>query len=375
MLYLVIIVLFVYYFYFLGFILGWIKTQYYVRENIKTNDKISIIIPCRNEELNILEIAECLKYQILLFLEVEVIFINDHSTDFTNHKLQEASKILKTVNIKSKIIELDYEELGKKTAITKAISEANGEIIICTDADCRMGKKWLITLVSAFNKSDTYMVSAPVMYNDKKGIVNRFLQLDFISLIGIGAASIKNNNPTMCNGANIAYRKSVFNEVNGFLGNEHIPSGDDEFLMQKIYNKHKNGIIFLKNHDALVFTNAPQTISEFINQRLRWASKAGHYSNILTKILPYLIFIIYFLIFATIIEFAFFSNFRNFIVLFSGKLIIDFVFFCIILKFFKRLKLLYYLIPAQIFHIIYIILVGILSVYGKYKWKGRILQN
>lgn len=371
MLYIVFIVLFIYYFYVFGWIWGWIKTENTVTENIKSEIKISIIIPCRNEEKNVCEIAECLKYQTCNLLVVEVIFVNDHSTDFTQQKLQDASKILKSGNIKCKILDLGNGEFGKKAAITKAISEATGEIILCTDADCRMGKKWLISMVSEFNNSDTLMVSAPVEYNDKKGCANSLLQLDFISLIGVGAASIKNNKPTMCNGANIAYRKSVFNEVNGFEGNEHIPSGDDEFLMQKIYNKYKKGIMFLKNYDALVITNAPESIAELINQRLRWASKAGHYSNILTKFLPYFIFIIYILLFTTVIEFAFFGDYSNFIVLFSGKLIIDFVFFLIILKFFKRRKLLYYLIPAQFFHLIYIITLGIFSFTGKYKWKGR----
>ncbi len=37
----------------------------------------------------------------------------------------------------------------------------------------------------------------------------------------------------MCNGANLAFRKDVFNEVSGYKGNIQIASGDDEFLMRK----------------------------------------------------------------------------------------------------------------------------------------------
>lgn len=38
----------------------------------------------------------------------------------------------------------------------------------------------------------------------------------------------------MCNGANLAYERKAFNEVNGFAGVDHIASGDDMLLMHKI---------------------------------------------------------------------------------------------------------------------------------------------
>jgi hypothetical protein len=72
-------------------------------------------------------------------------------------------------------------------------------------------------------------------------------------LVGSGACAMMIGKPNMCNGANIAYPKAVFEEVNGFDGNEHIASGDDEFLMHKIAEKYPNQIVFAHYQPNIVY--------------------------------------------------------------------------------------------------------------------------
>src|SRR5690606_42138072 len=49
----------------------------------------------------------------------------------------------------------------KKKAIAKAIESCRGELIVTTDADCRMGTQWLKTIVGYFEQQDLYMLSSP----------------------------------------------------------------------------------------------------------------------------------------------------------------------------------------------------------------------
>src|SRR5690606_33041555 len=106
----------------------------------------------------------------------------------------------------------------KKYAITQAIAQAHGDIMVTTDADCRMGKNWLSTDIQKFEESDCYMLSSPVSYSEEKSFFEILQTLEFQYLIGLGAAGIGNGAPTTCNGANLAYRRDIFYEVGGFNG-------------------------------------------------------------------------------------------------------------------------------------------------------------
>ena len=370
--YLVFIPLFIYIGLVLWFVKGWIGLGNRKLENwnLKIDEiKVSLIVPCRNEAENIQAILKAIDQQKFDFYNLEVIVVDDHSIDNT---LAEISNFQFPIsNFQPVIIELSENQFGKKAAIKKAIDIAKGEIIVCTDADCDMGNDWLNAMTSAFISPTVQMTTGPVMFHERKGFWNQLIQMEFLSLIGIGAASVKNGVPNMCNGANIAYRKSAFLEVNGFEGNEHIPSGDDEFLMHKIHKKYKGGIQFIKNHEAIVYTQAPQSFNEFVNQRIRWGSKAGHYKSLNSKLLPGFMFLFNALLFCTPVLFFMGMPWTLIAALWLSKLGVEIVFFSTILPFFRSSKILDLVIPAQVFHVIYITLIGILSVFASYRWKGR----
>ncbi len=358
---------------------------------------VSVILPCRNESSNIIRILTALNAQNFDRQKFEVILVDDHSTDNTlfeirnwelgirkeelgigneelgirNEELGIKNWELGIRNFRLLVIALSETEFGKKAAIKKAIENSKGDIIVCTDADCLFAANWLKAMTSPFQNPETKMVIGPVMFMERKGFWNDIMQLEFLSLISTGAASLRNGSPNMCNGANIAYRKSVFFEVGGFAGNEQIPSGDDEFLMHKIYKKHKKGVCFLKNYEAMVFTESPKNISEFIHQRIRWGSKAGHYKGLPSKFIPAFLFSFNFVMFLTPVLFFAGLSWQLVAVLWVGKIGMDIVFFACILPFFRLSKLLDLVIPIQIFHVMYISVIGILTLFMPYTWKGR----
>lgn len=368
--YLLIIPLMVYVSLVIWFIKGWANIE---RDETLPSSvvqkTVSLIIPCRNESANIIRILEAIDQQNFDFKNLEVIVVDDHSTDKTLEEITNYE--LGITNFKPIVFQLSETEFGKKAAINKAIEISKGELIVCTDADCEFGKEWLNAMTSAFLSSEIQMVTGPVMFFERPGFWNQLMQLEFLSLIGIGAASVKNGHPNMCNGANIAYRKSAFYEVNGFDGNEHIPSGDDEFLMHKIHDKFKGGIQFVKKHEAIVSTEPPQSFGQFVNQRIRWGSKAGHYKSFKSKLLPAFMYLFNALLFFTPLLYFVGMPWTLIATLWLGKLSIEIVFFATILPFFRTSKILDLVIPAQVFHVVYITIIGVLSVIKSYTWKGR----
>ena len=161
---------------------------------------------------------------------------------------------------------------GKKAAIEAGINFSNVELIVTTDADCWMGPDWLTHINEAFN-NDTNMVAGPVILAGEKSLFNAWQQLEFSTLIGTGGAMINLNNPMMCNGANLAYRRLAFEKVNGFEGIRQTPSGDDELLMSKFQKVFPSSIKFLNHKEAMVATGPAQDWSQFKQQRKRWSSK------------------------------------------------------------------------------------------------------
>ena len=240
---------------------------------------ISIIIPARNEEANI---GKCLSsimdqsYPKNLF---EVIVADDFSTDGT-------ANIVKSYSNKN--ISLIYlkdftngEALNsyKKKAIEIAITKAKGDLIVTTDADCITPPTWLQTIDSFYQKYNPAFIAMPVAYHHENNFLKIFQSLDFMTLQGITGASVYKKFLNMCNGANLAYEKKAFAEVNGFKNIDSIASGDDMMLMQKIYEQYPQRVLFLKSTNAIVQTHPMETLKDFLNQRIRWASKSDKYAD------------------------------------------------------------------------------------------------
>ena len=360
----ILIILFLYALLIIRYTLGWYKVQAITNKDF--TPKVSIVIAMRNEENEVERLLQNLQSQIYPTDKLELILVNDHSTDNTLNILN--SSQLDNLQV----VNMPKEEFGKKNAIKNAIELASGDIILASDADCSFNPKWVQTMVNYFTDENIKLVSGPVAYHKQKGIFLSLQALEFSSLIGSGAGAIGVNNAIFCNGANMAYRKEIFLEVNEFSIDTAV-SGDDVFLLHSVKAKYPNSIAFAKEQSAIVITDAVQTVSGFINQRKRWTAKSSGYkdnASIYTSFLVLFTNLAFVFLFA--IPFWNIEYFNLFILFYGVKFLVDLILLFPILKFFNRTDLVKWILPFEIFYSFYIVLIVVLSFTKSFEWKGRV---
>ena len=350
-----------------------IKLLPFTSPNASSHTYFSIIIPARNEEENI---GACLQsifqnnYPSDFF---EVLVIDDHSTDNTAFIVNELQKTNPNLHLLS-LSQLLNGEINsyKKKAIEFAIGQAKGDWIITTDADCIVPHSWLQNFNQYIHKNNPAFIAAPVSFIEQNSFVSIFQSLDFMSLQGITAASVAAGFHSMCNGANLAYEKKAFDAVNGFKGIDNIASGDDMLLMHKISKQFPNRTGYLFHQHSIVQTQPVDSWKAFINQRIRWASKANSYDD---KRIFYVLVLVYF--FNVLMLMLLFTSlflpalFLYWLLLLIIKTTIELYFLFPVAKFFHQTQLLWWFPLLQPIHIVYTVVAGWLGKFGKYEWKGR----
>jgi biofilm PGA synthesis N-glycosyltransferase PgaC len=328
--------------------------------------KVSVIIPARNEEKNIGRLLQALSEQTYSTKNLEVIVVDDHSTDNT------ISIVKKFPSVKLVQLQDDVINSYKKKAVETGIAHSTGELIVCTDADCLPGTDWILHITQVRAQKKAVFIAAPVVFDNNNSFLEIFQALDFLTLQGITAASVYNRSLSMSNGANMAYDKKVFFEVNGFADIDRVASGDDLLLMHKIRKKYPDQIAYLKSKESIVHTEPMKTWSDFFNQRIRWASKAKYYDDKLITLVLLLVYL-FNLSFALLLAAMFiYTGFWKWLLLFwIAKTSIEFPFVYSVARFYDKRSLLKYFFFMQPFHIAYTIISGFLGLMGKYEWKGR----
>ncbi|WP_069660646.1 glycosyltransferase family 2 protein [Arcticibacter eurypsychrophilus] len=351
---------------------GWLSIPPYVSVQGIPRTKVSILIAARNEEDKIALTIENILAQSYPADLRELIVVDDHSSD------QTSAIILSYRDRGVRLIKLNEKEKlnsYKKKAISEAINLATGELIITTDADCRMKPYWLKAIVGFYEETGSKLISSPVVYANEISFFERLQTLEFLYLIGLGASTIGNKMPSTCNGANLAYKKEVFVELGGFKGIDDLASGDDELFLHKVASRYPESIGFCKSSDAIVFTDAKASLSEFISQRKRWASKSTRYKD--KKIVVLGVAIWFFNVMLLVSMLAGFFDSRNWITALLAlvlKALAEMLFLKPVTRFAHRTELLKYLPLLSVVHVIYIIYIGIAGNSGKYIWKDRLVR-
>jgi len=329
---------------------------------------VTIIVAMRNEFKNVRPCLEALVNQGYPKNLLEIIVIDDGSTDGT-------SEILAGYQTKYsylKILQGDFKTRDvsrKKIALEQAISNSSGEIILLTDADCVPSPNWIRSMLLCFEPGVGMVVGFSPLIDPTGSLMGKLLLLDSIANGIVATGTISLGGAVTCTGRNMAYRRQVYDELNGFKKIMHSVSGDDDLFLQLVHRKTKWKIKFSPDEDSFVPAYQIKTVKEFFKQKRRHLS-AGKYYNLKSK-MGYILFHL-----SNVFFFAFFlvsiisgqNVFLASLLIFS-KLLVDWLLFMAAGKDFNvRLNFKYFLL-WELFFIGYHIIIAPTSWFGKISWK------
>lgn len=350
----------------MAFLFGWSESRFQVTPlEGATMSGISVIVPFRNEEHNLPVLVKSLSKLAYVIHNYEVILVDDHSTDGSRALAERFARDGRNI----RLLCLPDGVEGKKHALMAGIHSSEFEIIATTDADCQFHEQWLWQISTYFERTETQMLVGPVRLTTGKDLLSRLQAMEFTSLAASTAAAIGLGHPILCNGANLAFRKSAFNEVGGYEGNMTIPSGDDEFLLHKMMKHFRHGVVYLNAPEGIVTSNPVESISDFIGQRVRWAGKWKYNTDPLAKWLAVFIAAAHFSFFVLLIMFILDPGMIFTFLLI--KIILEGVLLAGMARFYGVPFDALAFVLWQLIYTPYVLLVGLLAQGNRYRWKGR----
>lgn len=240
----------------------------------------AILLPARNEEATIGLLLQDIFRQSAIGDSNEVVVIDDHSEDRTVQVVKAFPQV--------RLLHLaDYLtgrpcRAHKKAALTCGVAHTSADLLLCTDADCR----WPTTLqaeVEAAYQAGYQFITGPVLTAEPHNRCEAFQALDMAAYMLLTGAYAARGKPILANGANMAFSRALFEAIGGYDGIDHLPSGDDVLLLQKVLDAGEERLTFLASPAAVATTQAMPNWRAFWEQRLRWAGKTGAYTRPLLK--------------------------------------------------------------------------------------------
>ncbi len=227
---------------------------------------VSVIVAARNEEDRI---TDCLRSLAALEYppeKIEIIIVDDRSTDRTAAIIRQFSSLYPAVRcVTSGAPEGNLQ--GKANAILHGIEASKGEILMFTDADCKVPPSWVRETVPYFD--DATGVVGGFTLLDAGRPFEGMQQLDWIFLIGVASSAAGWNIPVTAIGNNLSIRRSAYDAVGGY---REVPFSvtEDYALVQAILRKTNFKVQFPVNARTVVQSKACQSWKQLFRQKQRW---------------------------------------------------------------------------------------------------------
>ncbi len=330
---------------------------------------VSIVVAARNEEQNIATCLAAILNQTYPQNRLEVIVVDDRSTDRTAEIVEDFAKTNRRVRL-LRITDRAPDFAPKKRAIDLGVRSARGDIIFTTDADCQPGPEWIAEIVKYFT-ANVGMVAGYNPYQTNDSLFSKIMALDYFAMACVAAASAGLNYPMSCSGGNLAYRRQIYFELDGFQKHGRWISGDDDFFLERVRESTNWKIRYAANPKTFVPTAPPETLRDFVQQRIRYASKCANYSAPVTLSLAavYVLNLLLVLgamgsffqpIILPVVSAAFFiKSFSEYYFLNRGA------------RWFQIRFSPFIFLAAAALHPIYIAAIGLLGRFSNFKWKGE----
>lgn len=344
----------------IGLTFQWKKERNYLQEEIKLNlSEITVLIPFRNEEKRITDLLN--SFLKSNDLPSKILFIDDHSSDNSVAKIK-----LALADLPIEILTVPEGEFGKKKALRIGIEAIETPYFLCLDADVAFTENYFEQF-EKLSPADLYILPAVLI---SKRWFEHFFEVDLllVNALNTGMSGLKR--PIIASGANLLVRKQAFDAFDRFETHAHIPSGDDIYLLRDFRNAKAEIRVFTQP-ELQVTTETPQSLSEFLHQRLRWIAKTGNVKDHLSTTLAAAQFVLTIAFFSLLVYLCSKSEFLFATIIYALKVGVDMLLFLPFFYRFKRVKAWLILPIYQVLFPFYNLLILVLLPFFTPIWKGR----
>lgn len=233
---------------------------------------ITFVVPAKNEEDNVAETIR--KFSLVNYPKdkIEVIAVNDGSTDNTYSEMLKAKKIVEGGGVEVEVINWKVNR-GKRAGMAEGVRRAKNDIIIFIDSDSFIDTDCVRHLVKYFSNENIGAVSGHTdVYNKNVNLLTRMQALRYYIAFRVYKASESIfGNVTCCPGCCSAYRRKYIIDLldkwenQKFLGG-YCTFGDDRSLTNFVIRKYKAVYCI----DARARTVVPENFIKYIKQQQRW---------------------------------------------------------------------------------------------------------
>ena len=329
---------------------------------------VSVVIPFRNEASHLPGILSDLLAQDYPARLFSVLMVNDHSDDGSEKLV--ASMIEGRSGFSC--MDLPGDKKGKKEAIGFALSMISTPWVLQTDADCRVGPRFISSHMHYLAAHPSDLIAGMVTTKEQQGgFLEAFERLDLLGLNGSGAGSFVLGRPIMCSGANLLYKLELYRDTRKFDPAGKIRSGDDMFLLIGA-RKLGRSMAFNSSRDSQVRTAPAGNMTDLIAQRIRWGAKTTHYGMMDIQFVAILVAVTNLLMLLSVLWIFLHADLWRWLI--PGivlKLLADFMILVAASHKTGQTKTLWWYIPVAVLYPFYMAIVIAGSFIGRPVWKGR----
>ncbi|MBV6478639.1 MAG: hypothetical protein HGGPFJEG_01394 [Ignavibacteria bacterium] len=344
---------------------GLIKSIKIRKGNQDNKPEVSLIVAARNENDNI---ASCIKSLAKINYPeslLEIILVNDNSTDDTFEIMSKESKGKDFFRVINSRINPEGNLKGKANALDTAIEICSGTVIITTDADCTVNPEWAKTMTGYYD-NDTGMVCGFTGIRQDGTLFTSLQNLDWMYLLALASSSAGLNHIMSCLGNNLSFTKKAYYDTGGYKSISFSVT-EDLALMRKIDSSGKYKIRFPVDDKCLAETLPCKNLKELFSQKRRWF-RGGTGINLLGYITGFELYTMNLML----VSGFFFMDIQNYLMLIVVKSFSELILLSVVLKKFNSLKQLIIYPVFILYFAFYGLLLPLSFLFSrKINWKGR----
>lgn len=267
-----------------GLLLAWlwigVRAVRRDRPDNSSMPSVSIVVAARNEADTIADCLQALQRQ-QYDGPLQVVIVDDRSTDGMEQVLEKATSAwqgpARLLCVQAPTTPQFH--CPKKSALAAGIEASDGDLLLFTDADCRPPPAWVARMVSRCSER-VGLVAGFACVDPLTTWRDRLLAVDNLGVSALAAGSIGRGGALSCTGRSLAYRRSVYDQVDGFEAIGHLLSGDDVYFLRHVAEQTDWQIRYCIDADAVVpCVSRPGSWRDTVQQKLRHASKAARYGG------------------------------------------------------------------------------------------------